>query len=232
MSLLSDIQDTLSRTVSTERIITFIVTYAQQFKCHRGSRQLPIAERDLKHIDNATSTDDVFRILSKYWSFLEHEMLVSIVQSLGGRRIQWKVKEYRKQLKRFFKKRRMSEFAMPLRCINNTYVTELTETHERIIMKLDLNDPSWDDIVNLKESICTILEILPSALLICKVEDGCIKVTFCIPRMIVREIFKEPLNVEQHEALTSTPVMTLSLMHENVIFTVSFTPTPIGYDIT
>ena len=221
MSLLSDIQDRLSRRVSTERIVTFVVTYAQQFKCHRDSQQLIIAERDLKHIDNATSTYDVFRVLSKYWSFLEHEMLVSIVRCLGGRRIRWKVKEYRKQLKKFFMKRRLLEFAMPLKCIDNTCITELTQTHERVIVKLDLNDPSWNDIVHLKENICTILEILPSALLICKVEDGCIKVTFYIPKLIAQEIFKESLKVEQRKALTSTPVMTLSVMRETAIFTVS-----------
>ena len=215
MSLLSDIQDRLSRRVATERIVTFVVTYAKQFKGHT------IAERDLKHINNAISTHDVFRVLSKYWSFLEHEMLVSLVHCLGGRRIRWKVKEYRKQLKKFFMKRRLLEFAMPLRCIDDTYITELTQTHECIIMKLDLNDPNWDDIVHVKESICTILEILPSALLICKVEDGCIQVTFYVPKLIAQEVFKESLKIEQCKALISTPVMTLSVMREIVIFTVS-----------
>ena len=197
------------------------VMYAHQFKGQRKSQQLAIAKEDLKLIDNASSTDDVFRVLSKYWSFLDHKMLDCLVRCLGGRRIRWKVKEYRKQLKKFFEKRKMLEFKLPLRCFDNTCITELNETHERIIVKLDLNDPSWDDIVHLKESICTILEILPSALLICKVEDGCIKVTFYIPKLIAQEIFEESLKVEQCKALTSTPIMTLSMMRENVIFTVS-----------
>lgn len=218
--LLSDIHDSLSRKVSTERIVTFVVMYAQE------PQQLAIAERDLKHIDNATSTHEVFRILSKYWSFLEHDMLVSIVRHFGGRKIRRKVKEYRKQLKKFFEERRMSEIVMPLRCIDNTYVIEFTETHDRVIVKLDLNDPTWHDIIHQKEKICAILEILPSTLLICKVEDGCIEVTFYIPRLVAKEIFKESLKVEQCEALTSISVVTISVnqMCENVIFNVSCTP--------
>ena len=227
MSLLTDVQDRLSRRVSTKTITTFAAKYAKQFKGHRESQQLLITQQDLKH---ATCTDDAFTILSTHWSFLEHKMLVSIVNSLGGRRIRWKLKEYQKQLKKFLKNRRMSQFPMPFRCIDNTVITKLSQTRKCVILKLDLNDPSWDDIVNLKESICTILEILPSALLICKIEDGCVKVTFYIPNLITQEIFKESLTVEQRKALTSTPVMTLSVMRENVIFTVSYTPIFIGYD--
>ena len=35
MSLLTDIQDRLSRRVSTERIATFVMTYVRQYKVHR-----------------------------------------------------------------------------------------------------------------------------------------------------------------------------------------------------
>jgi hypothetical protein len=221
MSLLTDVQDRLSKRVSTKTITTFVVKYAKQFKGDRGSQRYLIAQQDLKHV---TCTDDVFTSLCTHWSFLEHKMLVSIVNSLGGRRIRQKLKEYQKQLKKFLKNRRMSQFPIPFRCIDNTIITKLSETHKRVVLKLDLKDPSWDDIVNLKESICKVIEILPSALLICKVEHGCFKITLYIPNLMAQEIFKEPLKVEQIKALTSTPVMTLSVMRENVIFTVSCTP--------
>ena len=225
MSLLTDVQDRLSRRVSTKTITTFVVKHAKQFKGDRGSQQCLIVQQNLKH---ATSTDDVFTTLSTHWSFLEHKMLVSIINCLGGRKIRQKLKEYQKKLKKFLKNRRMSQFPIPLRCIDNTIITKLSETHKRVILKLDLKDPSWDDIVNLKESICKVLEILPSALLICKVEHGCVKITFYIPNLTAQEKFKDPLKEEQIKALTSTPVMTLSVTRENVIFTVGCTPIFVG----
>lgn len=217
MRLLTDVQDRLSKRVPVKRITTFVAKYAKQFRGHRESQQYLILVQDQKH---ATCTDEFFTSLSTHWSFLEHKMLVDIGNNFGGRKIRWKLKEYQKQLKKFLKNRRMSQFPMPLRCIDNTIITKLSETRKRVILKLDLNDPSWDDIINLKESICKILEILPSALLICKVEDGCVKVTFYIPNLIAQETL-ESLKVDQRKALTSTPVMTLSVMHEHVIFTVS-----------
>lgn len=217
MRLLIDVQDRLSRRFPPKRITSCVEIIATQFKGQRGSEQC------LQKLKHATCTEDVFTILSTYWSFLEHEMLVPIVKRYGGRKIKRKLTEYRKKLKKFLQNRRMSQFPMPLKCFSDKESIIINKTHKQVIMKLDLKDPSWPDIVTVKERICTILEMDKLVLRIYEVEQGCIKITFYIPNLIAQEIFKERLKAEQIKALTATSVMSLSVTHENVIFNVSYT---------
>ena len=219
VTLLFEIRKRLnSIKIPTKKIVTSVTEYAEQFKGDRKISQLLIAEHDQQKLDSAFSIDDVFKILSKYWSFLEHQVLVNIVNQYGDRKIKEKVKEYQRELKQFFLKRKIAELPKPFQCSDNT---ELSETHEPIMIKLNQNDPSWSDIIELKEKICAVLDVVPSTLQIYRIEEGCIKVTFYIPRQLAQEIFKKSLKPEQLKALNATSVMTLSVMRESIIFTVS-----------
>ena len=193
--------------------------YANQFQENKKLHQLLMTEQDQNELKSVSSIEDVFIILSKYWTFLEHEMLVSIVDHHGGNK---KLLDYRTKLKQFLEKRRVSELT-PLECTSKLN-TELSKTHNRIVLKLNEKDPSWGDIVDLKEAICCILNIQPqSALLIKKIEEGCIQVTFYILRCITEEILEKPLTVKQVEALhNETCVMSLSVMDEKLLFTVTY----------
>ena len=208
--LLLDIQEKLkNKEISPNALVTDVTVYANQFN-------LLMAKKDKRRLDSVSSIDDVFKILSSYWTFIEHETLVNIVERYGDEEMQRKLEEYQEELKKFFKGRRVSELPMPVECTNNG---DLRETHKKIVLKLNEKDPDWGNIFQLKGTICSILDIPPSALLIQKIEKGCIQVTFYISRHLAEQKLIESLKAEQLQVLSTTSIKRLTVMHE--VFVVS-----------
>lgn len=193
LNLQLDVRASLGRT-PLEDIIAHIRVYGEVFN------KVPLLPKETL---KATSTDQFFvDVLQKQWNFLEFDLLTTIVERYCDEVTIRKLKQYDDDLKLFVEKRRVSEVSEDLSLSNC-----IDETQERVIMKLDLNDPTLKEIKELKSKICEILDIMPSTLLISEIKPGCVEVTFFVPVHISEHIFGKPINDAQREALKAALVL-------------------------
>ena len=214
-TLLCEVRESLSKKVSHKKIVDHVLLdYEDAFE---SADYNLFSAADKEELNSATSVNQVFRVLRKYWSFLKCDVLVSIVKHCGNRTDRVKIKDYRKQLKAFFDKRKVSE--MPKDLILSSSVDEM---RDKVLIKLDKEDPTLREITNLEYRICDILEVMPSVLLIIGVHQGCVEIIFSIPKHISQLIFSKPLTREQEERFREESILSLSCGHTHLTFIVSF----------
>ena len=205
ITLQFNIRESLTVKVSPEKITAHVL--ADYANVHESSERAVslFNDRDKERLHSPTSVNEIFEVLQKYWSFVKCEMLFSIAKHCGDESDHVKVREYQGHLKTFFENRKLSE--IPEELLSSNSVDEL---HEKLLIKLDRDDPCWKDIEELEFKICEILEIMPSALVIVGFRQGCVELRFNIPRHIAQIIFHKDLSSAQQEKLKALFVLTLS----------------------
>ena len=211
-NLQSDVRVSLGG-VPLENIISHVLGYVEVFE----DKKVPLLPKE--KLQEAASTDQLFDdVLQKQWNFLEFDLLKSIVERCccSDETICKQLTEYHNDLKEFFEKRRLSEVSEDLSLSNCT-----DETQERVIMKLDISDPTLKQIKDLKSKICEVLEIMPSTLQMSEIRPGCIEITFLIPVHISEYVFGKPITDVQREALKAVAVLNFTWRDKTEILAVS-----------
>lgn len=213
-----EVRESLGRKIGHQRIIAHVLAdYANVFKSANREAVSLFTDTDIEKLNSAVSVNDVFRVLQNYWSFLECDMLFSIVKHCGDDDDRTKVKEYQQELKKFFENRKLSEIPEQLEMS-----TCVDHVHDKVFIKFDIEDPTWTEIKKLEFKICDILEILPSVLMIVGFTQGCLEVTFNIPKHITKLIFNKPLTSDQCDKFKAESVLKLTCGKFHTIFVVSF----------
>ena len=94
------------------------------------------------------------------------------------------------------------------------------QTRERIIVKLNINDPRLSIIKDLKIKMCKVLKIEPCVLQIMEVKEGCVQVTFLIPSHISKLLFIKSLTKVQYDHFKALSVLSLTCAHFQEVFLV------------
>ena len=170
-------------------------------------------DEKLKFLKHDT-LEEVFSILSDHWSFLDYDLLKSIVKNYGNKDEESIIEKYQKQLK-LFCKRRVSE--VPKEFIQNKSEHDL---HDKVIIKLNRDHPRLKDIKDLKTKVCDVMSIEPATLQIVDVRHGCVEVIFLVSKHI-SYVFERPLTKQQWEAFQSASIVCLSYGALQLIFVVS-----------
>ena len=214
ITLQFEVRESLCKKVSHKKIVAHVLSdYEDVFENADCKTISLFSDADEEKLNFATSVDQVFQVLRKYWNFLKCEILYSIVDHCGDDTDQAKVKDYQEQLKSFFEKRKVSE--VPKELMSSSSVDEM---REKVLIKLDKQDPPWREITDLEFRICEILGIMPSVLLIIGVQEGCVEITFSIPKHISQLIFSKPLTREQEEHFREESILSLSCGHIHLTF--------------
>ena len=170
---------------------------------------------------NASTIDEIFFILPKYWSFLDFCNLEDIAETFCSHECDAK-KEldiYKGDVQQFCE-RRVSEF--PPCSLNNGVDNE---GMDKLIVTLDLKDPSLRHVRGLKEVIANILEQPASKLVLYDIGIGSVIVTFLIAASLGDKLFAETtgtaktLTHEQENQLVETNVVSLEFK-DIVVFSV------------
>ena len=156
-----------------------------------------------RRVDSASGTEEIFRILTKYWSFLDFGNLENIAENFCSHECEAKkeLDQYKHDVRQFCECR-VSEF--PEGSLNNG--TD-SEGMEKLIVRLDLEDPSLKYVQNLKEIIANILGQKASKLVLCDIGSGSVIVTFLIPTSLGETLFM--LTQEQRDKLGDANVLSL-----------------------
>ena len=154
-----------------------------------------------EEITQCGSIDGIFLILRKYryWSFLNSKILQQIINKLGTENNKDCLKKYLGDFKDYCKR---SIFQVPSQVFDKKakrpkFAVKLTHTVQNTL----------ENILQAQRKIAEILGIRSSALYLCSVEKGCVKVHFQIPRCMAERVF--PPSTEQLTALGEASVQFL-----------------------
>ena len=158
-----------------------------------------------KQVKKASSIEEIFNILTKYWSFLDFSILENIAVNLcESFNAEEEIRLYRAEVVQFCE-RRVSEFPQG----SLSHGTD-SEGMGKLVVKLDLQDPSLKHVKHLKEVIADILEQPASKLVLHDIEYGSVLVTFLIATSLGDKLLiKRTLTEEQEDALREAHVTSL-----------------------
>ena len=212
------VRESLNEKVSPQKIVAHVLSDYEDICGNADCRTTSLfSAADEEKLNDATSVDQVFQVLRRYWTFLKFEVLHSIVDHCGDDADRQRVEKYREELESFFNKRKVSEVPEGLMSTNS-----IDEMHDKVVIKLDKEDPPWKAITDIEFRICEILGIMPSALLIIGIRQGCVEIIFTVPKHISQQIFGKQLTRKQHEDFREASILSLSCGFLHLKFDVSY----------
>ena len=167
-----------------------------------------LSKEDETRMINASSIEDIFIILTKYWSFLDFGHLENIAGQYCSADCdaQLELEQYKGEVQEFCR-RRVSE--LPRGSLNSG---NDIEGMDKLVVTLDLNDPSLRYVLDLKEIIANILGQPASKLVLYDIGSGSVVITFWITTSLGKELFlKKPdiFTQEQRDKLKDVRVISL-----------------------
>ena len=170
-----------------------------------------LTEEHEKEVANASTVDEIFFILPKYWSFIDFGNLEDIAETFCSHECEAKkeLDDYKGDVQQFCE-RRVSEF--PPGSLNSS--TD-SEGMDKLVVTLDLQDPSLRHVRGLKEVIANVLGQPASKLVLYDIGIGSIVVTFLIVTSLGEKLFLETtgaaksLTQKQEDQLLDAKVVSL-----------------------
>ena len=179
-----------------------------------GKRDPALLDEHSEEVRRAGSISEIFNILSTYWSYLTYEILEDIIELYGTSDDTERLRNYNKELYKFCKRR---SFELPPESSNGN---TLSPKQERFLVKLNVReDITCEQLLQIRGRIAKILKINLAALVLSRVDKGCVQLLFLIPKFVAREIF--PLSQEQTSAF-SKDVSVIRLECRDYLFEVCY----------
>ena len=194
---------------------------AQDVVAHVLGIRFGITAEDKKFLRNQESLDKVFIILTDYWSFLDFNLLTSIVNVYGVEDDKAKMKEYQEETEQFCSKFKLSELPGGSLQLHQDSKTQ-GQGRENITFKVDLSDDRLLTIKELQLKICKILKLEPAMTQLKDIKEGCVEITFLITKEAFDHSLSEPLTKSQCDAFKAESVLSLSSKYFHKIFSVSY----------
>ena len=151
-------------------------------------------------IKKATSIPEIILALQPYKSFLNYEIIETIVTEFGSPEDCAKMQKYVTAFNDFCKR---SAFKLP-----SDTLPKQENFNEKILsvkfIKKGLAHASLGDIVSVRRKTASVLGVKPWALRICSIEDGCVCVRFLVPAAVMSKVF--PLSPAKKSALREVDI--------------------------
>jgi hypothetical protein len=156
---------------------------------------------EMKKADTINKLFDL--IGEEYTSFLNYDIFQSILNKYC-KGVDCEDLKYPEHLKAYVDEHNVAEF-----CSVNPQLAKTSTTSEKLHFKFDIEKTCRvGKVFDLKPKIAKLLGVIPSALQLFSVEDGCIIVTYLIPAFVAENIFAEDgdMTVEQWTAFQALSV--------------------------
>lgn len=164
----------------------------------------PLLKDNEKEIRSASTVRKIFLVLKGHWSFINYGILEHIITNCGTEEDKQNLQEYINQLKEFCRRR---IFEVPPHAYGNE---SKKQNWAKLTLKLDKKFPTLEDIQETQRLIAQILDLKPSTLYLCRVDEGCVQLLYLIPSFVAKRAF--PLHSHQEVALHN--VHALKLDHD------------------
>ena len=210
-----DIRESLkTREIRPQKLSAFLLSFQRIPGALKQNANLFINSCQ-QELNNASTIDAVFGIVSQFWSFLDYNLLEKVVKEFGDDSDKQKFADYTKALQEF-----LSDWKVVPHKIQRS---EVPTTAVKLCFKLDSDSLPYRDI---RASIARIFKVHVSNVLIESIEKGCTKLVFLLPReAVVPYLTAKKEIAEQIAALTPSVLHVLLLdgCEEHTLFEVSST---------
>ena len=172
-----------AKNVTVENLRTYILSLPA-FKSDENRHHKLMSGRE-ELISKAAIINDIIDVITTMCaSFLDYEIFGSIVEEYELNKGQ-KQFQYPQYLRTYIDAHKISEFMQV-----NSDLDKYSDAEE-IVLKFntDLSSHKFATIVDLKNAIADILEVSSLSLRLLSVKDGCVTITFLIPKYIATVIF-------------------------------------------
>ena len=150
----------------------------------RAEKKCPLLVDVRIKLEEVTTIDRVFIVLSKVCSFYDCHIFQSIVRDFGLDQGQEELK-YPEYLKAYMKSHKVSEFIRI-----NPLLEKFSDSSNPLYLKFDVESTcSLDDINKLKHSVAEILGLEAAALHLLDIDEGCVTIMYHISPIIADEVF-------------------------------------------
>lgn len=173
----------------------------------KNEREQPILLDDVKALINAAdSIYKIFGILTTdCCSFINVGIFQSIISNYDININSQASLQYTNHLKAYLENHTIEEFISI-----NPNLKNYPKNSEILTLKFDTTLPSKiTKVVNLKSAIAKILGVKSHALRLVGIEEGCVVVTFFLPRTVAAYVFDNGLSAKQEAEIKALPVMWL-----------------------
>lgn len=189
----------ISAKVSLKRIILWL----KQLKAYKPlETSFPLLGERREELHKAEDIENLFDILSDYWSWYNHGLLENLILEFGGPEDKRRLTEYCNKFNFFLKER------LPKSQDKFNFGTKHGEGQKPLLIKVDEN---WNiplcQIRDLHYNIARILKVPPHVLYLSSVSKGCICLEFLVAELAAEHAF--PLCASQEEALLAAGVFRL-----------------------
>ena len=170
-------------------------------------------------LEKASTICQIFDVLNSCTSYINCDIYQRIVDDHDIDHGQNEVLKYPEHLRAYFEKHKISEFIKI-----NPKLEKCTDKTEKLILKFNVEETSrLAKVIELKKEVARILGLLPSAIQLYDIDDGCVLVTFHIPIFVADLVFpkgKKSLSPEQKEELHSSSILWLECNENRYSFEV------------
>ena len=196
------IKSFIRQNVSLDELVSHVMTLGA-FNPVFKQPQVPLFQCYFKELKTADTIPKIFLVLKDYFSFFNYDIIEHVIKVLGTDEDKANLQRYKSNFEQY-SKRRIYE------CL--PYFGPMSETdHADIFVKLDSKYENYTAI-EIKGFCNTLSETLHlssrGVLRLCRVEKGCVQLTFQVPSFVQQEIF--PLSRKQQMVLNIEGVIKLT----------------------
>ena len=196
------IESLIRRNVSHDKLVSHVMTLGA-FKPVVKEPPVPLFQYCFQKLEAADTIPKIFLILKDYFSFFNYHIVEHIIKMLGTKEDITRLQRYKERFNQYAK-RRIFECWPEFGPVSDA-------DHADVFVKVDSQYENYT-VAEMKVFCHKLGEILrvssQGILRLCRVEKGCIQLTFQVPSFVQLEIF--PLSREQEKALEAEGVITLT----------------------
>ena len=190
------------RRVPIDELVSHVMTL-KVFDPVLKEPQVPVFRVYFEELKAAKTIQEVFMVLDDCFSFFNYDIIEYIIEGLGTVEDKAGLQRYKKEFMQYAK-RRIFECPLEHGSVSDT-------NHATLVVKLDANYDNYT-VAALEIFRCRLsdtLHLSPKGVLrLCRVDKGCIQLTFQVPSFVLQKIF--PLSSEQERALKEENVIMLT----------------------
>ena len=183
-----------------------------------------LLNKQVEDIRKKTTLDDVFCILSDYYSWFNYDLIENLIETFCAKSedVKEALQEFKKNFSKYSKRRVFvivpraessdTESGVRDRIVHfSKWGTDRKRDVKKFIMKVDKR---WNMITvkmlrHIRKTVAGILKVKKHTLHLQSVEDGCFQMTFLIPEFVAATVFPLQFPTEQEPALLEAGVIEL-----------------------
>ena len=203
-SLVNQTRKSIKKKVPVNEFVLWLKQLEAFKKVSLHSESAPcLLAQQMNEISQAGSIEQVFLILSDYWSWYNHYLVEEIIIEYGDEEDQRRLDGFKEKFSTFAHNRIVEFSRHPM-----TFGAAVGDRKTRIplLFKVDRN---WDTVhINqlseIHRNLASIFEVNPHTLYLASIRKGCILMKFLIPSSVAQAVF--PLSASRKDALAATDI--------------------------